>query len=118
MGGRDCNTTIIHNHNYGPQEVQVDVLEILNSLGLPRFRDIQADTLIKGTKGTCLWLTTGEMFLIWVERGKILWGIGIRELFIAASLLVTLIALDQPELERPSLRECSLMLGGSCAQYV
>ncbi|KAH6879709.1 hypothetical protein BKA70DRAFT_1576154 [Coprinopsis sp. MPI-PUGE-AT-0042] len=76
--GRD-NNTIIHNntYNYGPQGVPVDVLEILNSLSLPNFRDIQLDTLAKATEGTCVWLTTGEMFVFWIANGKILWGIGI-----------------------------------------
>ncbi|KAH6904014.1 hypothetical protein BKA70DRAFT_1566330 [Coprinopsis sp. MPI-PUGE-AT-0042] len=75
--GRDSN--IIHNHtyNYGPQTASVDVLDILNSLSLPNFRDIQLDTLAKATEGTCVWLTTGEMFVFWIANGKILWGIGI-----------------------------------------
>ncbi|KAH6874824.1 hypothetical protein BKA70DRAFT_256381 [Coprinopsis sp. MPI-PUGE-AT-0042] len=57
--GRDNNnSTTIHNYNYnyGPQTVSVDVLDILNSLSLPNFRDIQPDTLkstsAKGKKGT------------------------------------------------------------------
>ncbi|KAH6892787.1 hypothetical protein BKA70DRAFT_1536466 [Coprinopsis sp. MPI-PUGE-AT-0042] len=78
--GRDNNnTTTIHNYNYNcaPQTVPVDVLDILNSLSLPNFRDIQLDTLAKATEGTCIWLTSGEIFLFWVENGKILWGIGI-----------------------------------------
>ncbi|KAH6902529.1 ankyrin repeat domain-containing protein 28, partial [Coprinopsis sp. MPI-PUGE-AT-0042] len=74
--GRDSNTTI-HHHNYGPQILPVDVLEILNSLSLPNFRDIQLDTLAKATAGTCIWFTMDDMFLLWVEKGKILWGIGI-----------------------------------------
>ncbi|KAH6909181.1 ankyrin repeat-containing domain protein [Coprinopsis sp. MPI-PUGE-AT-0042] len=52
-------------------------MEILNSLPLPNFRDIQLDTHSKATEGTCIWFTTGEMFLFWIANGKILWGIGI-----------------------------------------
>ncbi|KAH6894848.1 hypothetical protein BKA70DRAFT_1199780 [Coprinopsis sp. MPI-PUGE-AT-0042] len=66
-----------HTHNYGPQTASVDVLAILNSRSLPKFRDIQLDTLAKATDGTCIWLTRGEMFVFWVKNGKILWGIGI-----------------------------------------
>ncbi|KAH6903965.1 hypothetical protein BKA70DRAFT_1512804 [Coprinopsis sp. MPI-PUGE-AT-0042] len=79
MIGRDNNTTIHHHHNYmyEPPAVQVNVLEILKSLSLPNFRDIQQDTLSKATEGTCVWFTEGDMFLFWVVRGKILWGIGI-----------------------------------------
>jgi ankyrin repeat domain-containing protein 50 len=74
------SSTAIHNtYNYGSQTVAVDILEILRSLSLPNFRDIQLDTLSKATDGTCLWLTEGNMFLLWVKNGRILWGIGIRE---------------------------------------
>ncbi|KAH6892794.1 hypothetical protein BKA70DRAFT_1119181 [Coprinopsis sp. MPI-PUGE-AT-0042] len=73
--GHDSNTTI-HNH-YGTQTVSVDVLDILNSLSLPNVRGIQQDTLAKATEGTCIWLTTGEIFIFWITNGKILWGIGI-----------------------------------------
>ncbi|KAH6892821.1 hypothetical protein BKA70DRAFT_1571586 [Coprinopsis sp. MPI-PUGE-AT-0042] len=73
--GSGSNATI-HNH-YGPQTVSVDVLDILNSLSLPNFRDIQLDTLAKATEGTCIWLTSGEIFIFWIANGKILWGIGI-----------------------------------------
>ncbi|KAH6903958.1 ankyrin repeat domain-containing protein 28 [Coprinopsis sp. MPI-PUGE-AT-0042] len=52
-------------------------MEILNSLTLPNFRDIQLDTLSKATKGTCVWFTGDEIFLLWISNGKILWGIGI-----------------------------------------
>jgi hypothetical protein len=65
-------------HMHGPQPAATDILEILRSLPLPNFRDIQLDTLSKATDGTCIWLTSGEMFLIWVKNGRILWGIGIR----------------------------------------
>ncbi|KAH6894865.1 ankyrin repeat domain-containing protein 28 [Coprinopsis sp. MPI-PUGE-AT-0042] len=81
VAGRDNNNnnTTIHNHTYiyGTPTVSVDVLEILNSLSLPNFRDIQLDTLAKATDGTCIWLTRGELFVFWVKHGKILWGIGI-----------------------------------------
>lgn len=72
--------TTVHNYIYAPQSgVAVDVLEILNSLSLPNFRDMQLDTFAKATEGTCVWLTKGEMFLFWLEHGNmILWGIGIR----------------------------------------
>ncbi|KAH6879707.1 hypothetical protein BKA70DRAFT_1576152 [Coprinopsis sp. MPI-PUGE-AT-0042] len=75
MVGRDN----IHNriYNYGSQTVPVDVLDILNSLSLPNFRDIHLDTLAKATEGTCIWLTAGQIFIFWIEKGKILWGIGI-----------------------------------------
>ncbi|KAH6894830.1 ankyrin repeat-containing domain protein [Coprinopsis sp. MPI-PUGE-AT-0042] len=55
----------------------IDVLGILKSRSLPKFRDIQLDTLSKATDGTCIWLTRGEMFIFWVKAGRILWGIGI-----------------------------------------
>ncbi|KAH6903936.1 ankyrin repeat-containing domain protein [Coprinopsis sp. MPI-PUGE-AT-0042] len=74
-GPGSTNTT--NNHHSGPQILPVDVLEILNSLSLPNFRDIQLDTLSKATKGTCIWLTEDDMFLVWISNGKILWGIGI-----------------------------------------
>ncbi|KAH6894763.1 hypothetical protein BKA70DRAFT_1160657 [Coprinopsis sp. MPI-PUGE-AT-0042] len=74
--GRDSNTTI-YNYNYAPQTASVDVLKILNSRSLPKFRDIQLDTLSKATDGTCIWLTRGQMFVFWVKQGKILWGVGI-----------------------------------------
>ncbi|KAH6894844.1 hypothetical protein BKA70DRAFT_793725 [Coprinopsis sp. MPI-PUGE-AT-0042] len=82
VAGRDSNTTI-HNptYNFGPQTASVDVLHILNSLSLPNFRDIQLDTLAKATDGTCIWLTTGDIFVFWVKNGRILWGIGIRKLW-------------------------------------
>ncbi|KAH6903897.1 ankyrin repeat-containing domain protein [Coprinopsis sp. MPI-PUGE-AT-0042] len=38
---------------------------------------MQQDALAKSTEGTCLWLTTGEIFLVWIDKGRILWGIGI-----------------------------------------
>jgi hypothetical protein len=72
-------TTIQNNYNYGPQTVSKDVLSILRSLSLPNFRDIQLDTLSKATDGTCLWLTEGTIFLLWIKNGRILWGIGIRK---------------------------------------
>ncbi|KAH6874802.1 hypothetical protein BKA70DRAFT_1208634 [Coprinopsis sp. MPI-PUGE-AT-0042] len=74
VAGRD-----IHNHtyNYGPPTASVDVLDILNSRSLPKFRDIQLDTLAKATDGTCIWLTRGQMFVFWVKHGTILWGVGI-----------------------------------------
>jgi hypothetical protein len=65
-------------NSYGPHTSAIDVLEILRSLSLPNFRDIQLDTLSKATDGTCIWLTSGEMFLFWVRSGRILWGVGIR----------------------------------------
>ncbi|KAH6894807.1 hypothetical protein BKA70DRAFT_1570616 [Coprinopsis sp. MPI-PUGE-AT-0042] len=74
VAGRDIHH---HTYNYGPQTASVNVLEILNSRSLPKFRDIQLDTLAKATDGTCIWLTKGEMFVFWVKHGKILWGIGI-----------------------------------------
>jgi hypothetical protein len=73
------SSTTIHNTcNYGPQKVSKDILEILKSLSLPNFRDIQLDTLSKATEGTCIWFTSGEIFLFWIANGRILWGIGIR----------------------------------------
>ncbi|KAH6903940.1 hypothetical protein BKA70DRAFT_1403731 [Coprinopsis sp. MPI-PUGE-AT-0042] len=76
--GHDSSTTI-HNYtySYGSQTAPVDLLDILSSLSLPNFRDIQLDTLAKATEGTCIWFITGEMFLFWIKDGKILWGIGI-----------------------------------------
>ncbi|KAH6903928.1 ankyrin repeat-containing domain protein [Coprinopsis sp. MPI-PUGE-AT-0042] len=75
--GSTHNHTTIHNSNYGPQPVPFDVLEILNSQSLPKFRDIQQETLAKATEGTCIWFTRDEIFLFWISKGKILWGIGI-----------------------------------------
>ncbi|KAH6899219.1 hypothetical protein BKA70DRAFT_1198452, partial [Coprinopsis sp. MPI-PUGE-AT-0042] len=76
VAGSSSTATTIHNY-YGRSAVPVDVLDILNSLSLPNFRDIQLDTLSKATEGTCIWFTTGEVFLFWIQKGKILWGIGI-----------------------------------------
>lgn len=75
-GSTHYHTTV--NNYYGPQPAPFDVLEFLNSLTLPNFRDIQLDTLLKATDGTCVWLTAGDIFLFWIKKGKILWGIGIR----------------------------------------
>ncbi|KAH6903949.1 hypothetical protein BKA70DRAFT_582864 [Coprinopsis sp. MPI-PUGE-AT-0042] len=77
VAGPGSTNTTIHNHHYGSQILSVDVLEILNSLPLPNFRDIQLDTLSKATKGTCIWFTEDDIFLMWISNGKILWGIGI-----------------------------------------
>jgi hypothetical protein len=66
-------------HIHGPQPCATDILEILRSLPLPNFRDIQLDTLSKATEGTCVAITSGEMFLCWISSGGILWGIGIRK---------------------------------------
>ncbi|KAH6902562.1 ankyrin repeat-containing domain protein [Coprinopsis sp. MPI-PUGE-AT-0042] len=77
MTGRDSINTTIHNHISTFQIGAVDVLEILNSIPLPNFRDIQQDILAKATEGTCLWFIANESFLIWIEKGMILWGIGI-----------------------------------------
>ncbi|KAH6906627.1 hypothetical protein BKA70DRAFT_394880 [Coprinopsis sp. MPI-PUGE-AT-0042] len=70
--GRDY---VVNNSTHGP--FQVDVLEILNGLNLPNFRNIQLDTLAKATQGTCIWLTEGEILCIWIRKGKILWATGI-----------------------------------------
>ncbi|KAH6906618.1 hypothetical protein BKA70DRAFT_1189984 [Coprinopsis sp. MPI-PUGE-AT-0042] len=75
IAGPGSTQTIVNNYHYGP--AQANVLEILNSLSLPQFRDYQQDTLAKATEGTCLWLTAGDIFLFWIAKGKILWGIGI-----------------------------------------
>jgi hypothetical protein len=74
-------STAIQNtyNNYGPQTGPVDVQEILRNLSLPNFRDIHLDTLSKATDGTCVWLTEGNIFLLWIKNGRILWGIGIRK---------------------------------------
>ncbi|KAH6903931.1 hypothetical protein BKA70DRAFT_1154855 [Coprinopsis sp. MPI-PUGE-AT-0042] len=71
------NQTTVYNYNYGPSSDPSKVLQILRSLSLPNFRDIQLDTLSKATEGTCLWFARGDMFLFWITKGKILWGIGI-----------------------------------------
>ncbi|KAH6890136.1 ankyrin repeat-containing domain protein [Coprinopsis sp. MPI-PUGE-AT-0042] len=73
VAGRD-NVTI---HNYHQEPVEIDILQVLRSFGLPNFRTIQQDTLEKAMDGTCVWLTEGEMLRIWIEKGKILWGTGI-----------------------------------------
>ncbi|KAH6915538.1 hypothetical protein BKA70DRAFT_1557799 [Coprinopsis sp. MPI-PUGE-AT-0042] len=77
VAGSGSTQTIVNNYTYGPSEVPLDVLEILNSLSLPNFRNVQLDTLSKATEGTCIWLTTDTMFLCWIKKGKILWGVGI-----------------------------------------
>ncbi|KAH6903987.1 hypothetical protein BKA70DRAFT_583896 [Coprinopsis sp. MPI-PUGE-AT-0042] len=74
--GRD-NITTVNNSYYAPRAVTTDIWEILNSLSLPNFRDIQLDTHAKATEGTCVWFTRGWMFLLWITEGKIVWGIGI-----------------------------------------
>ncbi|KAH6902525.1 hypothetical protein BKA70DRAFT_1434840 [Coprinopsis sp. MPI-PUGE-AT-0042] len=71
------STNTINSYSDERPPVQIDVLEILNLLSLPNFRDIQLDTLSKATAGTCLWFTSGDMFLFWIVKGRILWGIGI-----------------------------------------
>ena len=82
--GRDSfiATTI----NYGPviqkdnMVIPNDILKLLNSLPLPNFRRIQQATHAKVTSGTCIWLIGSGIFKVWIQRGKILWGIGIRGL--------------------------------------
>jgi hypothetical protein len=74
--GRD-NITTVHNH-YGPPSA-VDLAAVLASLPLPNFRKFQIDTYGKATDGTCLHILDGEVFRVWVEKGKILWGTGMRE---------------------------------------
>ncbi|KAH6902527.1 hypothetical protein BKA70DRAFT_1112935 [Coprinopsis sp. MPI-PUGE-AT-0042] len=69
--------TVVNNYNYGTPAFEANIFKILNSLSLPNFHDIQQDILAKATEGTCIWLTVGDMFLFWIARGKILWGIGI-----------------------------------------
>jgi hypothetical protein len=71
--GRDTNI-----YNYGPHAAPFDVLEVLNSSELPNVRGIHEQILAKATDGTCLWFKEGEMLPLWVEKGKILWGTGIR----------------------------------------
>ncbi|KAH6902519.1 hypothetical protein BKA70DRAFT_1567667 [Coprinopsis sp. MPI-PUGE-AT-0042] len=107
-GPGNTNTTI-HNHHYGPQILSVDVLEILNSLSLPNFRDIQQDTLSKATEGTCVWFTTSDIFLFWVVRGKILWGIGIPG---AGKTILASIVIHYLERREDSLR------GSICVAYI
>jgi hypothetical protein len=75
LAGRDHIT--IHNHLREP--IAIDVLAVLRSFGLPNFRAIQQDTIGKAVEGTCVWLTEGEVLRIWIEKGMILWGTGIRE---------------------------------------
>ncbi|KAH6903989.1 hypothetical protein BKA70DRAFT_1566309 [Coprinopsis sp. MPI-PUGE-AT-0042] len=74
--GRD-NITTVNNSYYAPRAVTTDIWDVLDSLSLPNFRDIQLDTHAKATEGTCVWFTRGWMFLLWIAKGKILWGIGI-----------------------------------------
>jgi hypothetical protein len=78
--GRDSVNKTVHNYNYGPQAAPFDVLKALDSSQLPNFRGIHEEILAKATDGTCLWFRNGEMLNVWCEGGKILWGIGIREL--------------------------------------
>ncbi|KAH6902533.1 hypothetical protein BKA70DRAFT_1112737, partial [Coprinopsis sp. MPI-PUGE-AT-0042] len=87
------NTTI-NSYSNAPAAVQIDVLDILNSLSLPNFRDIQLDTLSKATAGTCLWFTSGDMFLFWIVKGRILWGIGIRITFIVLTSCRSIVIRD------------------------
>jgi hypothetical protein len=85
--GSSSSTTIHNTYNYGPKTVSEDILLLLRSLSLPNFRDIQLDTLSKATDGTCLWLTQGHIFLLWIKNGRIMWGIGIRKSLICQILL-------------------------------
>jgi hypothetical protein len=77
IGGDSIKNTI-HNYNFGPQAAPFDVLEVLNSCQLPNFRGIHEGILAKATDGTCAWFKEGEMLPLWIEKGKILWGTGIR----------------------------------------
>ncbi|KAH6892835.1 hypothetical protein BKA70DRAFT_1324314 [Coprinopsis sp. MPI-PUGE-AT-0042] len=97
MIGRDSITV---NNNYGHHVISVDILEILNSLPLPNFRDIQQDTIAKATEGTCLWFTTGDMFIFWIKEGKILWGIGIPGA--GKTILASIVIRYLEQLERTS----------------
>ncbi|KAH6892840.1 hypothetical protein BKA70DRAFT_837847 [Coprinopsis sp. MPI-PUGE-AT-0042] len=109
MVGRDSINATINNYNYGHQVVSIDVLEILNSLPLPNFRDIQQDTIAKATEGTCLWFTTGEIFIFWIKEGKILWGIGIPGA--GKTILASIVIRYLERLERTSD-------GAICVAYV
>ncbi|KAH6902662.1 ankyrin repeat-containing domain protein [Coprinopsis sp. MPI-PUGE-AT-0042] len=73
LSGRDTITTVHHHHSPAP----LGVLEIFHSSSLPNFRNIQIDTFAKATIGTCIWFTEGCPFLLWIKKGKILWGVGI-----------------------------------------
>jgi hypothetical protein len=77
------NSTSIQNnyYNQAPQTTTADILGILRTLPLPNFRDMQLDAVSKATDGTCIWFTSGELFVFWIKKGKILWGIGIRMSF-------------------------------------
>ncbi|KAH6891916.1 hypothetical protein BKA70DRAFT_1325093 [Coprinopsis sp. MPI-PUGE-AT-0042] len=77
VAGPGSAHSIVNNYHYGSPAAHVNVLEILASLPLPNFRNIQQDTHAKATKGTCVWFTTGEKFHLWIVRGKILWVNGI-----------------------------------------
>ncbi|KAH6915384.1 hypothetical protein BKA70DRAFT_575913 [Coprinopsis sp. MPI-PUGE-AT-0042] len=92
--------TVVHNYNYGPQPAPFNVLEILNLLSLPNFRDIQLDTLSKATDGTCVWLTKGDIYFFWIAQGKILWGIGIPGA--GKTVLASLVIRDLEEREEAS----------------
>ncbi|KAH6902564.1 hypothetical protein BKA70DRAFT_1434895 [Coprinopsis sp. MPI-PUGE-AT-0042] len=76
VAGRNSIHLTVINYNYSSVNA-FDILDILNSFSIPNFRNTQQDTLAKSTEGTCLRLTTGEIFLVWIEKGRILWGIGI-----------------------------------------
>lgn len=66
------NITIYNHHN-------VDLLDILKSFSLPNHRAIHQDTLAKAVAGTCVWFTEEGILWTWIERGRVLWGIGIRK---------------------------------------
>jgi hypothetical protein len=90
--GRDNVNNITHNYNCDPQAAPFDVLKVLNSSELPNFRGIHEGILAKATDGTCLWFKEGAMLAAWRKSGKILWGIGIRELllFLSRSVVLTI----------------------------
>ncbi|KAH6903929.1 ankyrin repeat-containing domain protein [Coprinopsis sp. MPI-PUGE-AT-0042] len=105
----DQGASIVNHHHHMISALQVDVLEILRSLALPNFRDIQLDTLAKATEGTFIWFTRGEMFLFWIKKGKVLWGIGIPGA--GKTVLVSIVIHSLEQYERAS--------GGTiCVAYV
>ncbi|KAH6904006.1 ankyrin repeat-containing domain protein [Coprinopsis sp. MPI-PUGE-AT-0042] len=81
------STNKVVNYNYGPQTLPTGIMDILSSLSLPNFRDIQLDTHAKATEGTCIWLQRAKCFSSGFQMAR---SFGESEF---------------PELERPFLRK-------------
>ena len=57
---------------------EIDVVKLLDSIGVLDYSSYQRETLAMATKYTCLWFTESATLGVWIKKGKILWGTGIR----------------------------------------